>query len=104
LEHGNFRLLLPIGLDTEAEAMQLSAGLAESATAVLLADHGADSASSQEWLRAVDPQLAVIAVSGTGPSADVLARLSGRNVLRTDERGAVTLLSDGARLWVEVER
>jgi competence protein ComEC len=40
------------------------------------------------------------------PAAEVLARLEevGARVLRTDERGTVEVITDGARLWVRTQR
>jgi beta-lactamase superfamily II metal-dependent hydrolase len=38
------------------------------------------------------------------PSPDVLARLAGRNVLRTDLHGDVRIETDGEQLWVTVQR
>jgi beta-lactamase superfamily II metal-dependent hydrolase len=33
-----------------------------------------------------------------------LALIAGRYVLRTDQQGAITLETDGERLWAEVQR
>jgi len=42
------------------------------------------------------------------PDAQIVARLNekiGReNIYRTDERGTIEFITDGERLWVEVER
>ncbi len=38
------------------------------------------------------------------PAPEVLGALAGRTVLRTDQHGWIELVSDGERLWVEVER
>jgi len=38
------------------------------------------------------------------PAPEVLRRLAGRTVLRTDEHGNLTLLTDGRQVWVESER
>jgi beta-lactamase superfamily II metal-dependent hydrolase len=38
------------------------------------------------------------------PSPEVLARLAGRAVLRTDQRGAITVETDGEQLWVSASR
>jgi beta-lactamase superfamily II metal-dependent hydrolase len=38
------------------------------------------------------------------PSREVLERLEGALVYRTDENGTVTIASDGHRLWIETER
>jgi competence protein ComEC len=57
---------------------------------------------------AVAPAVAVISVGADNkfghPSPEVLARLAGVPVYRTDRRGTVEMVSDGERLWVRMER
>jgi competence protein ComEC len=103
LEWQRFSLLLPIGLDAAGEAELLGRGLARPATALLLANGGA-AANTPEWLRALNPQVVLISAGADAPAPEVLARLDGRNLLRTDEHGTVTLETDGQRLWAEVQR
>jgi competence protein ComEC len=69
--------------------------------------HGSSTSSSDEFLAAVHPGLAVISV-GAGnkyghPSNDVLRALArvGADVLRTDEAGTVVVRTDGAHIEVE---
>jgi hypothetical protein len=38
------------------------------------------------------------------PCDDVLERLQGRVLYRTDQHGTIDLVTDGARLWVNTER
>jgi competence protein ComEC len=108
LEWDRFSLLLGPGLDADAEAALLRQGLVQPATALLLAQGGASGANSAAWLAAVNPQVVLISVAegnaAGNPTPDVLARLLGRNVLRTDRQGAITLETDGEQLWVTVER
>jgi competence protein ComEC len=70
--------------------------------------HGSKYSTSPEFLSAVDPQVAVISV-GEGntfghPSDEILARLNGMEVYRTDERGTITFSTDGERLWVKTAK
>jgi len=87
---GQVTFLLPGDIEQEVEA------------------HGSDTSSSAPFLRAVNPQLVVISVGADNrfghPSPEVLNRLAGRTVLRTDERGTIEVVTDGARLWVRMER
>ena len=57
---------------------------------------------------AVDPQVAVIQVGAENdyghPTAEVLANLAGRRVLRNDLDGPVHIASDGRQMWVMTER
>jgi competence protein ComEC len=69
--------------------------------------HGSSTSSSDAFLAAVHPDVAVISV-GAGnkyghPSLDVLRALSqfGAQVLRTDEAGTVIVRTDGAHVEIE---
>jgi competence protein ComEC len=71
--------------------------------------HGSSTSSSDEFLAAVHPALAVISV-GAGnkyghPSGDVIHALAqvGAEVLRTDEAGTIVVRSDGTRIEVEAK-
>jgi competence protein ComEC len=108
LEWGRASLLMPIGLDASDEVALLARGEIGPSTALLVADHGSDDATQDEWVAAINPQVAFISV-GAGnpdgdPAPDVLQRLAGRTILRTDEHGNLTLLTDGRQVWVESER
>ena len=68
--------------------------------------HGADTSSSEAFLRAVSPRFAVIS-AGSGnpydhPRAVVLERLEllGTTVYRTDRQGSVVLATDGGTWYV----
>jgi competence protein ComEC len=69
--------------------------------------HGSSTSSSDAFLDAVRPEVAVISV-GAGnvyghPSLDVLHALArvGAEVLRTDEAGTVVMRTDGVKLEIE---
>lgn len=69
--------------------------------------HGSDSSSSEAFLNAVSPELAVISC-GKGndyghPTQTVLTRLESRNVTywRTDLLGSIVIISDGTTLTKE---
>ena len=69
--------------------------------------HGSKTSSSQEFLQAVAPKIAVIQVGRKNryghPHQEVLDRLGaiGTQILRNDLLGDITIESDGARYWVE---
>jgi competence protein ComEC len=106
LEWGQSSILLPIGLDLSGESALMMRGLAQPATALLLADHGSDKATQENWVWAINPQVVFVSTAaGSGsPSPEVLERLAGRTILRTDEHGSLTLMMDGRQVWVETER
>jgi competence protein ComEC len=71
--------------------------------------HGSSTSSSDEFLDAVHPDVAIISV-GAGnmyghPSNDVLHALSrvGAEVLRTDEAGTVIVRTDGVHIEIEAK-
>jgi competence protein ComEC len=71
--------------------------------------HGSSTSTSDAFLDAVRPEVAVISV-GTGnkyghPSADVLHALSriGAEVLRTDQLGTVVVRTDGTHIEIEAK-
>ncbi len=70
--------------------------------------HGSDTSSSSAFLAAVDPLLDVISVGRDNryghPAPDVLRRLDGDAIFRTDLHGDVAISTDGRRLWIETTR
>lgn len=110
LSYGAFSLLLTGDSELAAE-QTLVAGGAPLASLVLKAGHhGARTSSNEFFLAAVQPQVLVIS-SGEGntaghPHAEVLERAAsqGAVVLRTDELGTITAITDGRQLWWETRR
>jgi competence protein ComEC len=108
LDWNRASLMIPIGLERSDETALLMRGQAAPTTALLAADHGSDKTTQENWVEALNPEVVLISV-GVGnpqgdPSPNVLKRLAGRNILRTDQNGSVTILTDGQRWWVETER
>jgi competence protein ComEC len=73
--------------------------------------HGSKYASGESFLRAVDPEIAVIEVGAKNtygqPGAATLARLASSTraaVFRTDQNGTVEISADGGRLKIEREK
>lgn len=69
--------------------------------------HGSKTSSSQEFLRFVSPDIAIIQVGAKNryghPTQEVLDRLAavGADVLRTDTEGDIIFVSDGEKMWRE---
>jgi competence protein ComEC len=103
VDYGATSLLLTGDAETEAEDSMMAAGLPLRADVVKVGHHGSHASSSREFLAAVQPQLAIISVGAENrfghPAPELLARLEGVEVLRTDQRGRIELISDGMR-WV----
>ncbi|MBI5077127.1 MBL fold metallo-hydrolase [Candidatus Falkowbacteria bacterium] len=89
----------------EAEEKELlDSGVILSSDVLKVGHHGSNTASSEEFLAAVNPQIAVIE-SGAGneffhPHPRTLSRLErlGVKILRTDQLGTIKLSSDGKKI------
>lgn len=99
----SFLLVGDAGVEAEA-AMVAMYGKFLRSTVLKVGHHGSTGSSSERFLDAVSPRVAVLSV-GSGntfghPSPEVLGRLRRRGVevLRTDGEGAVILETDGERL------
>jgi competence protein ComEC len=105
-QNASFLFTGDVGEDAE-RALQKS-GQPLSSTVLKVAHHGSASSTTPAFLAAVNPQLAVISVGADNrfghPAREVLARLSEREVLRTDERGTIEVVTDGRVLWVNADR
>lgn len=108
IEYGSSSFLLTGDAEDAEEAWLLRHARGDLASDVLkVAHHGSSTSSSDRFLEAVNPSLAVISV-GAGnlyghPSADVLAGLSrvGARTLRTDQSGTIVVRTDGSRITVK---
>ncbi len=96
--------------ETPSEEDILETGLPVQADVIKLGHHGSKTASSEAYLRAVSPTLAVIPC-GEGnsynlPSTEILDRLDamGIDYRRTDRNGTIVVTSDGERVGVQTEK
>ncbi len=108
LQYGHTAVLLTGDLEADGEAALLAAEAPLRADVLKVAHHGSLSSTTPGFLSAVQPRLALIGV-GAGnrfghPVPDVLARLSGVPVLRTDYDGDIEVLSDGHDIWLAGSR
>lgn len=110
LVYGDVAVLLPGDIEAAAEARLLSAGHQLRAQVLKLPHHGSDTSSSEAFLEAVDPELAVASCGRSRrrrlPHPRVAARLARRGamVLGTAEVGAVEVVTDGERIEVATAR
>ena len=104
---GRCRILLTGDIDGEVEKRLLQSETLGSTTVLKVAHHGAESATLDAFLQAVDPQLALISVGAENrfghPSQTVLDRLSSTEcrTYRTDEMGSIEFITDGERYWIK---
>jgi competence protein ComEC len=107
LSYGEASFLLAPDLSSAAETTLIESGQWLHGSVLQLPAHGSDNVSSQSFLDAVAPQLAVVQVD-TGnrfghPAEAVLARLGNTPLYRTDQSGEITFSTDGTTLWVNSE-
>src|SRR5882757_3295522 len=108
LQYKERSVLLPGDAEKQAEYAMLS----ETGAGKLHADvlkvghHGSKNSTMPEFLESVGPQIAIISAGEQNPyghpSAELLERLRGRGarILRTDQEGAVQVVTDGHSLRV----
>ena len=105
---GERRILLPADIEAPAEQWLAASGLDLRADALVLPHHGSRTSSSEAFLEAVEPRVAIASVGARNPHGhphpEVVERYAEALLLRTDEHGDVTLRSDGERLWVRSSR
>ena len=106
IRYGGVSFLITGDLISENEAEILRAGIDVSSTVLKVSHHGSRTSSSEEFLRAVNPKVAVICV-GYGnnfnhPRAEVLEKLEkvGAKIYRTDIDGLIKFKTDGKKLTV----
>ena len=98
------KFLLAGDIELETEQELLNSGIDLSAQVFKANHHGSDTSNSQEFLQAVNPEIAVIQVGKENdfghPSRRVIKRLErmGVKVFRNDLDGTVKVISDGYML------
>ena len=110
VDFGETSFLFTGDMEQKAEGDLLEAGADVRAAVLKVGHHGSQTSSSQAFLEAVEPSIAVISV-GEGndyghPSADVLSRLEalGAELYRTDTQGEIIVRSDGQTLTVTTDK
>lgn len=108
LTAGDVSFLLTGDLGEDGEYALIRSGADLGADVLKVGHHGSRTSTSPPFLNRVRPIVDVISV-GAGnhfghPTQDVLDRLSGGLILRTDQQGDVTVSTDGERMWVQTQR
>jgi competence protein ComEC len=110
LEFGKVRLLFAGDVD-KREEQALDGQSKELRSAVVkVPRHGSATSSTQEFVTAVQPRLAIFSVGARNrfgfPKEEVVSRYrqAGSEILRTDEDGAITLETDGSTLRYSTHR
>jgi len=110
LSYGKVSILFASDLERLGEEILVASGQPLASTVLKVAHHGAATGTSERFLEAVSPALAVISVGADNrfghPAPATLHRLGARHVpvWRTDEAGTIELITDGSHLWVRGRR
>lgn len=112
LTHGEVSFLLTGDMEIEAEEKLLGSGREVESTVLKAGHHGSNTSTSERFLEAVRPKIAIISAGADNPyghpSPEVMDRLESHmgegNVFRTDLDGRVEVVSDGTAVWVVTER
>jgi competence protein ComEC len=108
LEYGNFRFLLPIGLDFDTLTTLQADPTLLPVTALLLAESGYAPINPLKWIAKLRPQAILLSVAVDDrhgrPSAETLEAVEGYSLLRTDKNGWIELTTDGEEMSVQVQR
>jgi competence protein ComEC len=108
VEWQGFRALLPVGMNFDTLSELENGKKIGPVTALLLADSGFAQVNLPEWIAALQPRLAILSVAAGDPDGlpdpSVLDELAATTLLRTDRNGWIELSTDGARMWVNVEK
>lgn len=109
VDYGGTSFLFTGDMEQNAEADLMDSGANVRADVLKAGHHGSPTSSSEAFLEAVAPSIAVISVGEDNdyghPSADVLARLEalGTTIYRTDTQGEIIITSDGQTLTVTTD-
>ena len=110
LSYGDFAMIFTGDAEAETEAEMIRAGENLRAQVLKVGHHGARYATSDDFLRAVQPQAAVISDGADNkyghPTQETLNRLRRDKVevYRTDLNGEIAIVSDGKNFQVKPAR
>lgn len=107
LQYGNKSFLFTADISSNVEEALVEARVHLASDILKVAHHGSKYSSSPVFLQATGSKIAAISVGGKNtyghPTPEVLQNLSdfGITVLRTDQQGDITFLSDGNKIQVK---
>jgi competence protein ComEC len=108
LGYGRVCFLLTGDMEEKAESDLLASPESLRCQVLKVSHHGSAGATSEAFLAAAAPQVAVIQVGAENryghPAPALLDRLGAARVYRTDQDGTIEIITDGERVWVNRER
>jgi beta-lactamase superfamily II metal-dependent hydrolase len=104
--YGEKSFLFTADIDVAGERKIIKAGLPLLANVLKIAHHGSKYSTSDDILKAVKPEIAIIEVGKNSyghPTPEVLQKLInfGIKTLRTDQNGDITILTNGNNLIIK---
>ena len=108
VDYGETSFLFTGDMEQKAEGDLLESGADVRADVLKAGHHGSPTSSSEAFLTAVQPSVAIISGADNDyghPGADVLARLEALNaeIYRTDTQGEIIIVSDGKTLTITTD-
>jgi beta-lactamase superfamily II metal-dependent hydrolase len=109
LTYGNFKMLFTGDSEDETETRLLEKAVALKAQVLKVAHHGSQYATTDEFLKKVSPETAIISCGEDNnyghPAPPTLDKLKKANIktYRTDLQGEITIISDGKNYQVKTE-
>ncbi|MCG9134046.1 DNA internalization-related competence protein ComEC/Rec2 [Candidatus Poribacteria bacterium] len=107
LTYGEVDILFTGDIGKSAESRLIASGQDLRSEILKVPHHGSRTSSSAPFIDAVQPRYAIFSLGQSSqyqfPNSDVVARYQARGCVqvRTDQSGAITLLTDGKRCWIE---
>ena len=109
-QYGDISFLFTGDIEAEAEKAMCEAGCDLKSTVLKMPHHGSSTSSTNQFIKAVNPQIAVISLGKDNeyghPHRKVVERYetAGVKMYRTDESGTVTIKTNGKEFAVEVSQ
>lgn len=108
LEWNEFRALLPVGINFSAQEELDYGEEIKTTSLLLLSDSGYAPINPPEWIKNLNPQLIILSVAAGDPDGlphkETLENVADFPLLRTDYNGWIEVTTDGAEMWIEVEK
>ena len=107
LVYGKSEFLLTGDIEKEIERRLINQAWNLESDILKMPHHGSKTSSSYNFLKAVNPQIAVISVGLNNrykhPHPEVLERLKNTELFRTDKNGDIRIITDGFLFEIETE-
>jgi competence protein ComEC len=108
LEWNEFRALLPVGINFNAQEDLKYGEDIKTASLLLIADSGYAPINPPLWIANLNPQLVILSVAAGDPNGlpneVTLETVKDYPLLRTDYNGWIEVTTNGTKMWVKIEK